>query len=175
LREVRQARGLSLSEVADATQLSASFLSLVEIGRSDITIGRLCRLVDFYRISISDLLPDPSTAEPDVVRAAEPRLIHSPAEGIDVFLLGVDTRRTMMPMLVAFEPGASLAEYGCHPGEEFVHVLSGQLKLTIKDGAERLLGPGDSAYYSSDRPHLFANASETEPLTLICVDSPPNL
>jgi transcriptional regulator with XRE-family HTH domain len=175
LRTIRQARGLSLSEVAEATGVSASFLSLVETGRSDITIGRLCRLVDFYRISITDLLPDPGAAEPDVVRAAEPRLIHSPAEGIDVFLLGIDTRRTMMPMLVAFEPGASLAEYGCHPGEEFVHVLSGQLRLTIKDGVERVLGPGDSAYYSSDRPHLFANASDDEPLTVICVDSPPNL
>jgi transcriptional regulator with XRE-family HTH domain len=175
LRTVRHARGLSLSDVAEATQVSASFLSLVETGRSDITIGRLSRLVEFYRISITDLLPDPGAAEPDVVRAAERRLIHSPAEGIDVFLLGVDTRRSMMPMLVVFQPGASLAEYGRHAGEEFVHVLSGTLKLTIKDGEERLLGAGDSAYYSSDRPHLFANASETEPLNLICVDSPPNL
>jgi quercetin dioxygenase-like cupin family protein len=175
LRSIRQGRGLSLSEVSEATQVSASFLSLVETGRSDITIGRLSRLVEFYRISITDLLPDPVAAEPDVVRAAERRLIHSPAEGIDVFLLGVDTRRSMMPMLVVFQPGASLAEYGRHPGEEFVHVLSGQMRLTLKDSEPHLLGPGDSAYYSSDRAHLFANARDDEPLHIICVDSPPNL
>jgi quercetin dioxygenase-like cupin family protein len=172
---MRQARGLSLHEVATGTEISASFLSLVETGRSDITIGRLSRLVDFYRISITDLLPDPGAAEADIVRATERRLIHSPAEGIDVFLLGADTRRSMMPMLVVFQPGASLAEYGRHPGEEFVHVLSGKLELTLKDSPARLLGAGDSAYYPSDRSHLFANASRRRLLKLICVDSPPNL
>jgi quercetin dioxygenase-like cupin family protein/DNA-binding Xre family transcriptional regulator len=175
LRAIRTARGLSLSDVAEATQISASFLSLVETGRSDITIGRLTRLVDFYAISINDLLPGPGAAEPDVVRASERRLIHSPAEGIDVYLLGADTRRSMMPMLVVFQPGASLAEYGRHPGEEFVHVVSGRLELTLRDSPPRRLGPGDSAYYPSDRPHLFANASNSRPLKLICVDSPPNL
>ena len=175
LRGIRTARGLSLNDVAEATQISASFLSLVETGRSDITIGRLSRLVDFYKVSITDLLPGPGAAEPDVVRAAERRLIHSPAEGIDVFLLGADTRRSMMPMLVVFQPGASLAEYGRHPGEEFVHVLSGRLELTLKDSPPRRLGPGDSAYYPSDRSHLFANASKRQMLKLICVDSPPNL
>jgi quercetin dioxygenase-like cupin family protein len=175
LREIREGRGLSLSDVASATAVSASFLSLVETGRSDITIGRLSRLVDFYNISITDLLPDPGPAEADVVRATERRLIHSPAEGIDVFLLGADTRRSMMPMLVVFQPGARLAEYGRHPGEEFVHVLSGKLELTLKDSPPRLLGAGDSAYYPSDRSHLFANASARQMLKLICVDSPPNL
>jgi transcriptional regulator with XRE-family HTH domain len=175
LRARRRARGLSLADVAEATQISASFLSLVENGRSDITIARLSRLVDFYGISITDLLPGPAAAEPDVVRAAERRLIHSPAEGIDVFLLGPDTRRSMMPMLVVFQPGASLAEYGSHPGEEFVHVLSGCLELTLMDSPPRLLRAGDSAYYPSDRSHLFANASEHETLEVVCVDSPPNL
>ena len=38
-------------------RISASFLSLVEKDRSDITIGRLVRLIEFYGISITDLLP----------------------------------------------------------------------------------------------------------------------
>lgn len=175
LRRLRQGRGLSLNDVAAGTDISPSFLSLVENGRSDITIGRLTRLVDFFKISITEILPSPEATEPDIVRASERRLIHSPAEGIDVFMLGVDTRRSMMPMLLVFQPRAELAEYGRHPGEEFVHVLSGKLRLTLMGSEPRLLGPGDSAYYPGDRMHLFANASERAPLKIICVDSPPNL
>jgi len=175
LRRIRQGRKLSLNEVAAGTGISPSFLSLVENGRSDITIGRLTRLVEFFEISISDILPNPQAAEPDVVRAAERRLIQSPAEGIDVYMLGVDTHRSMMPMLLVFEPGARLAEYGCHPGEEFLHVIEGTLELTLMGSPPRLVEAGDSAYYPGDRMHLFANASETSTLKVICVDSPPNL
>ncbi len=175
LRRLRQGRKLSLNDVATGTGISPSFLSLVENGRSDITIGRLTRLVEFFEVSITDILPNPQAAEPDIVRAAERRLIHSPAEGIDVYMLGVDTHRTMMPMLLVFQPGARLAEYGRHPGEEFLHVIDGILELTFMGSEPRILEPGDSAYYPGDRMHLFANASETSTLKLICVDSPPNL
>lgn len=175
LRRIRQGRKLSLNEVAAGTGISPSFLSLVENGRSDITIGRLTRLVEYFEISITDILPNPEAAEADVVRASERRLIHSPAEGIDVYMLGVDTHRTMMPMLLEFEPGAKLAEYGRHPGEEFIHVMEGTLELTLMGSEPRRLEAGDSAYYPGDRMHLFANASDSATLKLICVDSPPNL
>src|SRR6202008_1122258 len=101
--------------------------------------------------------------------------IHSPAEGIDVYMLGVDTHRTMMPMLLVFEPGAKLAEYGRHPGEEFIHVMAGTLELTLMGSEPRILEAGDSAYYPGDRSHLFTNASDDSVLRVICVDSPPNL
>lgn len=175
LRALRQTRRLPLSDVADATGVSASFLSLVENGRSDITIGRLTRLVDFYGVTINDLLPPPRGEDADVVREEDARQLHSPDEGIDVYLLtsGTGTDRTMMPMLLVFEPGAGLAELGHHRGEEFVHVLEGELLLEVEGSATRTLRAGDSAYYAGDRPHLFRNGSDAERLRLICIDSPP--
>lgn len=173
LRALRAARRLSLGDVARETGISASFLSLVENGRSDITIGRLTRLVDYYGISITELLPAPGGRDPDVVRADETRQLHSPEEGTTIYLLSSGTDRTMLPMLLELAPGASLAESGHHAGEEFVHVLAGRLRLEV-DGAEpHELDAGDSAYYKSDRPHMFRNASADEPLRLICIDSPP--
>ncbi|WP_028057884.1 XRE family transcriptional regulator [Candidatus Solirubrobacter pratensis] len=174
LRTLRRARRLSLSDVADATGISASFLSLVETGRSDITIGRLTRLVDFYGVTINDLLPAVGD-DADVVRRADARQLHSPDEGIDVYLLTSGTDRTMMPMLLVFEPGAGLAELGRHRGEEFVHVLAGVLRLEVEGSDPRVLQSGDSAYYPGDRPHLFRNGSDEQRLRLICVDSPPPL
>ena len=86
-------RRLSLAEVAEATRISPSFLSLVELGKSDITIGRLVRLAEFYGVSFTDLLGGrggDATAGV-IVHAHEQRLLHSPAEGIDVYLLAADT------------------------------------------------------------------------------------
>ena len=175
LRGLRGARRLSLGDVARETGISASFLSLVENGRSDITIGRLTRLVDYYGISIADLLPAPGTGDPDIVRAGESRQLHSPEEGITFFLLSTGTDRAMLPMLLELVPGASLAERGHHAGEEFVHVLEGRLLLEVDSAEPSELKAGDSAYYRSDRPHLFRNASDEEPLRLICIDAPPPL
>jgi transcriptional regulator with XRE-family HTH domain len=176
LRAVRKARALSLAEVADATGISASFLSLVENDRSDITIGRLVRLLEFYGISITDLLPGPAApGYPEVVPPGERKLLRSPAEGIEVYLLTQDTRHVMMPLLVEFEPGAGLAEPGRHAGEEFVLVLDGTLRLELEGAEPRLLGPGDAAYYPAERPHTMRNASRDEPLRLVCVDTPPTM
>lgn len=175
LRAARLSRGVSLNEVGTATKISPSFLSLVENGKSDITIGRLVRLVEFYGISIAEILPQAAGTDPGVVRKADRRLLHSPAEGIDVFLLGPDTDRTMMPMVVEFEPGAHLAEYGRHQGEEWVYVLEGHLSLELEGAEPKRLGPGDGAYYAATRPHLFRNADSSRRLRVICVDSPPVL
>jgi quercetin dioxygenase-like cupin family protein len=178
LKSVRRARRLSLAEVSEATDVSASFLSLVENDKSDIAIGRLVRLIEFYGISIADLLPGEggSGSYPDVVATGDRRRLHSQSEGIDIYLLTSVTRdRQMMPLLVEIEPGARLAEHGRHAGEEWVHVLDGRLRLELEGVEPRILCPGDSAYYPSERPHLFVNDDAEQPLRLICVDTPPTM
>jgi quercetin dioxygenase-like cupin family protein len=178
LKAVRQARRLSLAEVSEATEVSASFLSLVENDKSDIAIGRLVRLIEFYGISIADLLPGEGVSGryPDVVTSDARRRLHSQSEGIDIYLLTSMTRdRQMMPLLVEIDPGARLAEHGRHAGEEWVHVLDGRLRLELEGVEARILHAGDSAYYPSSRPHLFVNDDADRPLRLICVDTPPTM
>jgi len=175
LRSSRRSRSLSLSDVAAATGISASFLSLVENGKSDITIGRLVRLVGFYGLPLAELVPTQPAADDDIVRKSEQRTLPSPTEDIAFRLLAPHTRGSMMPMIVEFGPSARLAEYGRHAGEEFVHVLQVRLELLLEGSEPRILKAGDSAYYSAERPHLFRNASDSARLRIICVDSPPNL
>lgn len=172
LRSLRLSNRYSISQVAKATHISPSFLSLVENGKSDITIGRLTRLVEFYGISISDLLPGDGGEDPDIVHLSDRRLLHSPGEGIDLFLLARDANRAMMPQLLVLEAGAQLAEHGHHPGEEFIHVLEGCLTLELEGAEPRVLDEGVSAYYRGDRRHKFTNAGSGR-LRLICVVTPP--
>jgi quercetin dioxygenase-like cupin family protein len=174
---LRNQRGLSLQDVAAATNVSASFLSLVENERSDITIGRLVRLCEFYGVTLAELVPLPAKVdETEIVHVHERRLLRSPDERIDIYMLAPDTDRDMMPMLLEFEPGSQLAEYGRHhEGEEWVYVVEGRLCLTLDGSPSHYLEAGESAYYSAERPHRFANDDPKRRLRLVCVNTPPVL
>jgi quercetin dioxygenase-like cupin family protein len=164
-----------LAEVGEAADLSPSFLSLVETGKSDITIGRLTRLVEVLGVSITDLLESPPIADEHILRRNERRHLHSPSEGIDVFLLARGTGGLMMPQLLEILPAASLAEPGQHAGEEWLYVLSGELILEVEGLPARVLTADDAAYYDSQRRHSFRNPSNERSARVICVNSPPNL
>jgi transcriptional regulator with XRE-family HTH domain len=173
LRALRRERGFSLAKVAKDTGISQSFLSLVETGRTDITIGRLIRLVGFYSVRISDLLPPAPGSDPIVVRSGEEQHVFSPAEGIDVYLLTPDTsNRTMMPVVAIFEPGGGLAEYSEHEGEEMVHVLSGSIEAEIGGHEPITLKKHDTVHFRADRRHTYRNPGKRRAIVLAVVTPP---
>jgi transcriptional regulator with XRE-family HTH domain len=157
LRATRLARGLSLAQVAAATGISRSLLSLIEIGRSDVTVGRLARLAELYGVTLVDLLPAPLAVDPVVTRRDERPKLHSESEGIDIHLLTHEGGGGMTPIVAVFEPGGGEAEFHEHDGEQFVLVLEGRLRLELEGSAPVELGRGDSAYYDSRRPARWTN------------------
>jgi transcriptional regulator with XRE-family HTH domain/signal transduction histidine kinase len=62
IREMRQERGLSLAELADASALSKGHLSSVEHGLAAITIHTITRLAEGLGVSPGSLLPSTSDA-----------------------------------------------------------------------------------------------------------------
>jgi transcriptional regulator with XRE-family HTH domain len=159
LHKLRREHHLSLKQVADASGMSASFLSLVENGRTDITVSRLQRLTRFYGVQLSDLVHEEgSTENAFIIRKHERKHIAFPSEGITVYLLAPDSHRVMVPVLSMFDPRAKAADFSEHPGEEFFIVLVGTIEFEFESSEPITLNAGDCAYYRSDRPHLFLNA-----------------
>jgi transcriptional regulator with XRE-family HTH domain len=164
LRELRLERGYRLKEVAQGTGLSISFLSMLENGACDITLGRLLKLVAFYRVGIADLVPDEWQQPKDdsIVRRNERRKISSPSEGVSLYLLAPDgtDRRAMTPELVVYTEGAEIIDFDSHEGDEFIFFVSGSIEL-IREGHEpAILRAGDSAYYSARIPHRHRNVGK---------------
>jgi transcriptional regulator with XRE-family HTH domain len=168
LRGLRRARRLSLNEVANATGVSPSFISHIENGKSDITIGRLMRLAHFYEVELKELLPTESTQQPYVVRAGRHPAVHSPTEGLDVFLLGPDLGQHMIPCLTVYEEGGKTDDFFSGEGENFLFVLKGEVTVAFQDGSTIILRRGDSAYYRTERPHTFANTGKGPAKMLSC-------
>jgi len=159
-RSLRNARGLSLTDVAEATEISSSFLSLFETGKSDITFGRLARLVGFFGVSITDLIPDPQPEQTIVVRRNGRRRLESQSEQAAIDLLTHQTRHKMLPVIVTLEPGGAATET-TNPtgGELFLLMLVGEIEIDEGEGEPVRLRKGDAAYYLTDRVRTFRNTS----------------
>jgi transcriptional regulator with XRE-family HTH domain len=174
LRTLRQKRGESLAAVSQATGISISFLSVVENGRSDITIGRLMRLLAHYGAGIGDLISTERPRDRIVTRAHERLPLRSLGEGVDLYLLAPDTVRAMMPVLGVHAPGSRLTDLRPHDGETFVHVLEGTFLFEREGYAPFVISAGDSAYFSGDAPPTITTVGEEEGV-LIAVVTPPTL
>lgn len=160
LKSARLARGESLAQVAAATGISKSSLSLIENDRSDVTLRRLVVLAEHYGKQLSDLLPGRSAPNPVVTRRKERRQLHSRVEGLDLHLLVPDTNRKMMPLVAVFEPGGGAAEFWRHEGEELVLVLEGRILLELEGSTPIVLDRGDCAYYEGTRSHRWSNIGD---------------
>jgi transcriptional regulator with XRE-family HTH domain len=164
LRTLRTQRRLTLNDVATATAISSSFLSLVEQGRSDITIGRLIRLAEFYDVEITELIDGYVETPPDPVTVLRPdpaNMIHSDAEGIDIYGLAGHSRWTLVPVLAAHQPGSPGVEVNdVYEREAILFVLDGTFELTFEGREPIRLRKGEGAVYRSFAPYRVRNISK---------------
>jgi transcriptional regulator with XRE-family HTH domain len=173
LRTIRTARGLSLAQVAKATGISRSLLSLIETGRSDITIGRLTRLAQLYELRLAELVPEPRHPDPIIVRADDRQLLRYTAEAIDVEVLVPEGPHAMQAILATFAPLARMQDYIPQPNEQFTHVIEGRIRTEFADGRELELDAGDSAtYVSGDGGHRHQNLADAVTRMLIVIRRP---
>ena len=173
MRRARNARGLSLAQVAEATGVSRSLLSLIETGRSDITMGRLSRLARLYEIRLAELVPEPRHPDPLVVRADDRRSLHYEAEGIDVEILIPEGPHGLQALLSTLSPRTAMQDFIVGTNEVFVFVLEGKVRTEFADGRELVLDAGDSAaYVSGEGGHRHANLADTVGRMVVVIRRP---
>jgi mannose-6-phosphate isomerase-like protein (cupin superfamily) len=174
LRAIRVERGFSLGEVAEGTDLSTSFLSLVENGRSDISTGRLFRVARFLGVGLGELLDVVPLGEVTVVRAADRRAAGLPADGVSFHPVVGDAHDvTMAPVICEYEAGAVVSGgTRSETAQHFIFVVRGEVELTRKDDEPLILEEGDCAYFRSEHECILRNAADGRS-TLVWVSSPP--
>ncbi|WP_097070969.1 MerR family transcriptional regulator [Rhodobacter maris] len=174
LRQLRQSRSETLEAVAQNLGVSASALSTLERTGAGVSFKTLADLAQYYGTTVSRLSGQEEVGQP-VVRAGRARIWPMPVEGVRVEVLA-EGRRQMDCHRFILAPGAasgaaSEGGYG-HEGEEFITVLEGRFRITL-DGVEvHELGPGDSVYFESRRPHAWANAADGRTV-VIWINTPP--
>jgi transcriptional regulator with XRE-family HTH domain len=162
LKSLRVSRGLSLKDVAAETGLSASFLSMVETGRNEITVGRLVAIADFYEVGLGDLIPERGMEEPVVLRRDDRRTLESSDQRVTTEMLAAWHHGDMSSGFRRFEVGAELSEPARQAGPEFLFILAGELTIDFADDTSVVLREGDSVWFEASRRHRQRNSGETE-------------
>ena len=146
VRERRQQLGFSLRDLAERSELTASFLSQVERGVTSPSIDSLRRVASALDVPVFHFLLEPDRESP-VVRSNQRIRLTWPGSQIGFQLLTPKLNRKMEAFLTEREPGdqTPIARLG-EQTEEFIYVLQGQVEIQLGETAY-LLGPGDTIYF----------------------------
>jgi transcriptional regulator with XRE-family HTH domain len=151
LRELRTQRGLTLEEVATRADIDVSTLSRLESGKRRLALDHLPRLAAALSVSTDELLRAPETEDPRVRGSSQvrhgvtywPLTRSGPAGGLHAFKIRVGARRRTPP-----------EELPVHDGQDWLYVLSGQLRLLLDD-RDFVIKPGEAVEFSTWTPHWF--------------------
>nr|WP_042188582.1 XRE family transcriptional regulator [Kibdelosporangium sp. MJ126-NF4]CEL18330.1 Transcriptional regulator [Kibdelosporangium sp. MJ126-NF4]CTQ97814.1 Transcriptional regulator [Kibdelosporangium sp. MJ126-NF4] len=165
LHALRLERGLALSELARATNVSVSMLSAIERGQKAPTIVVLSRIADGLQLPLTQLLTGLDADRVIVRRARDQDTIAEP---------GGWHRTVLSPVVpgVNFEWIRTTLPPHCDPGDypayapgshEYIAVLAGTLWVRTGD-TSHTLSAGDSLYFPADCTHGYENQSD-EPCT----------
>ncbi|MFF0853788.1 helix-turn-helix domain-containing protein [Streptomyces sp. NPDC003388] len=152
LRELRRRAGLTLEAAARSAGLSPAHLSRLETGGRQPSLPMLLALARTYGTTVSELLGERVADRDAIVRAAD--MEPTRAGGWTYYQAGA-SGRGMQALRVRVPHGAQGDIVRVHPGEEWLHVLKGRLRLRLGD-TTHLLAPGDSAHFDSLTPHRLA-------------------
>ncbi|MGV0813181.1 XRE family transcriptional regulator [Mycolicibacterium boenickei] len=171
IRQFRAARKMSLRQLADRAGISAGFLSQVERGQVNASVGTLRRLAQALGISLPDLFTDDEVTDVRILRkAARPAIEVS--ELSSKYLLSQKPLRNLEVYAGELSPGSTAGEAYVHgDAQEILIVIAGTPTLEL-DGERYVLEAGDSAEYRTSMPHTVHNLSDTT-VELIWIVSPP--
>ncbi|MFD0318494.1 helix-turn-helix domain-containing protein [Streptomyces flavalbus] len=157
LRALRRRAALTLEAAARSAGLSPAHLSRLETGQRQPSLPMLLALARIYGTTVSELLGETVGDRDAVLRGAETEPTR--AGGWTYWQAGA-AGRGMQALRVHVPYGSQGDVVRVHPGEEWLYVLRGQLRLRLGDTAHRL-GPGDSAHFDSLTPHRLAAGTGT--------------
>jgi len=168
-RRLRAKRGLSLAQVARATDVSVGFLSALERGQMRSSVATLRRIARFYKTNIISLFETNGDAQ-HLVRPAQRKVLEtSPNVRMELLAWG---NTAMEPHLFRIKPGGGSGESYAHEGEEFLHVMRGKFEIWLHSGEHYILRTGDSLYFESSTPHRWRNPGRSE-AWILWVNTPP--
>ncbi|MGW4568370.1 helix-turn-helix domain-containing protein [Streptomyces sp. NPDC004561] len=152
LRSLRRGAGLTLEAAAREAGLSPAHLSRLETGQRQPSLPMLLALARIYGTTVSELLGETVAGRDAIVRAGD--MEPTRAGGWTYFQAGAPGRG-MQALRVRVPYGSQGDIVRVHPGEEWLYVLKGHLRLRLGDTVH-LLAPGDSAHFDSLTPHRLA-------------------
>jgi len=173
IKRFRLERNLTLKEIEQQANVSATHVSEIERGMTSPTVGALARIAQALGTEPSYFLHEDASPSVSVVRKGDHRALSFDDWGATILCLSNGYSQTEMSMLeVRLAPGLNRdLKPLTHHGEELVHVLRGVVEIQIGDD-RHLMKEGDSIHFRSVEPHTIRNIGDAE-ARLLWAASPP--
>jgi DNA-binding XRE family transcriptional regulator/quercetin dioxygenase-like cupin family protein len=161
LREMREARDLSIRALAGESGISANALSMIERGLSSPSVSTLYKVASALGVPITDLFRSQSDRKEIVFCKASSRTRVPFTRGVWEGLGGELFAGRVEPFALTLESGANSGPHPLiHNGHEFVICIRGQLEYRVEN-EPYLLEPGDSLLFCSQLRHRWRNPGPT--------------
>ena len=149
LRELREARNISMRTLATKSGLSANALSMIERGKTSPSVSTLYKLSDAMGISITAFFGVETDRKQVVFLKSDERTRMSFTRGVFEALGGEHFVGRVEPFMLTMESGASSGPHMItHTGHEFVFCLRGELDYQVEKENFHLTA-GDSLLFAS--------------------------
>lgn len=167
IKSIRKRKGLTLQDLAEKSEISATAISAIERNVSSPTVSTLSCIAKALGESLSALLGETEISYV-LTRSDRRERLATEIRNADFHGLssGMPGQR-FLPMLSVLKPGAVSGEdYVTHRGEEFFLVLSGSLEIETSGQLLRL-EKGDSLHFRGHTPYRWKNISEGDTELLV--------
>lgn len=176
IRQVRETKGLTVEELAEASRCNAEFIGNLESGAHVPSLMPLLKIAKALDVRLGTFLDDAPQTGPFMVKSGQSQNVIHFSGSIsnleettqDFYSLAYGKMdRHMEPFFIELHPKTGDYELTSHEGEEFIYVMEGQIEILY--GQEKyLLQTGDSIYYDSVVPHdLHAYGEEARILAVV--------
>ncbi len=173
LRAVREAQGLTLDQAADLSGLSKSHLSRLETSERQPSVSALLALAEAFNVSVGTLFGEAERSSPITISPADRPTTSS--NGLTISACSGYTGSSVLDALtLVIEPDRPAPVPARHPGEEWLYVLSGTLRLEY-DGQDHSLAPGTAAHFNAEIPHRLAAEQGTVEVLMVAARPVRNL
>ena len=153
LKTLRQARGWSLSKLADETGVSKAMLGQIERNESSPTVSTLWKIATGLNVPFSAFIIADDSAEPAAFDPQQQAMVVKP-------LFPWDEALRFDYFSITLAPGA-LSESTPHEAGviEHVVVVSGELEMKL-EGKWQTISADSGVRFAGDKPHAYRNSSD---------------
>ena len=179
LRALRDRRGWTLKEMSAETGIPLSTLSKVEHDRLTLTYDKLQQLARRLGLRMSELFAEDAGSSSQSVMARRSlgdidHAVRVETPNYDYFYLCTELRRKRMIPVITRIRAKSPEQFGDlvrHPGEEYIFVLKGTIRVVTEFYDPLLLGEGQSIYLDSSMGHAYLAAEGCDEAAVLGVMS----
>lgn len=169
LRELREARNISMRTLATKSGLSANALSMIERGKASPSVSTLYKLAEALGVSITLFFASDDQRKQVVFLKGDARARVSFTRGIFEGLGGEQFVGRVEPFMLTLDNGANSGPRSMmHTGHEFVFCMRGELEYQVEREIFEMK-PGDSLLFAAQLKHKWRNAGKTVATAIIII------